>query len=102
MGLNVAQGILFGVNIKGFARPPILVAAKRGNMEETSFINLIANEKISRVTEALEEMGISLKDEDGNFLCIYDLLRVLSDKFQELDPEQNLCYNKKKERERKL
>lgn len=47
-------------------------------------------------------MGISLKDEDGNFLCMYDLLRVLSDKFQELDPEQNLCYNKEKERKREL
>ena len=47
-------------------------------------------------------MGISLKDEDGNFLCMYDILRALSNKFQELDPEQNLCYNKEKERKREL
>ena len=79
----------------------MLAAAKGGNMEETFFINLTkAREKIRRVTEALEEIGVSLKDEDGNFLCMHDLLRVLSDRFQELDPKQNLCYNKEKERER--
>lgn len=72
-------------------------------MEETFFIDLTkAREKIRRVTKALEEMGISLKDEDGNFLCAYDLFRAISDKFQELDHKQNLCYNKEKERERKL
>lgn len=72
-------------------RATMLAAAKRGNMEENFYINLTkAREKIRRVTEALEEMEISLKDEDGNFLCMYDLPRVLSDKFQELDSNQNL------------
>ena len=70
-------------------------------MEKTFFIDLTeAREKIRRVTKVLEELEISLKNEDGNFLCMYDILRALSDKFQELDPEQNLCYNKEKERER--
>ena len=74
---------------------------EKRNMEETFFIDLTeAREKIRRVTKVLEELEISLKDEDGNFLCMYDILRALSDKFQELDPEQNLCYNKEKERER--
>lgn len=53
----------------------MVAAAKRGNMEE----------KLQRIFNAIEEMGIPLKDEDGNFLCMYDLLRALSDKFQELD-----------------
>ena len=57
-------------------------------------------EKLQRVFNAIEEMGISLKDEDGNFLSMYDILRAISDKFQELDHKQNLCYNKEKERER--
>ena len=59
-------------------------------------------EKLQRVFNAIEEMGISLKDKDGNFLCMYDILRAISDKFQELDYKQNLCYNKEKEREREL
>lgn len=78
-----------------------MAAAKRRNMEEIFYINLTeAREKIRRVTKVLEELEISLKDEDGNFLCMYDILRALSDKFQELDHKQNLCYNKEKERER--
>lgn len=71
-------------------------------MKKNFFIDLIAKEKISRVTKALEEIGISLKDENGNFLCVYDILCALSDKFQELDHKQNLCYNKEKERKREL
>lgn len=68
-------------------------------MEEKFYINLTeAREKIRRVTKALEELEISLKDEDGNFLCMYDILHAISDKFQELDHKQNLCYNKEKER----
>ena len=57
-------------------------------------------EKLQRIFNAIEEMGISLKDGEGNFLSMHDILRALSDKCQELDPEQNLCYNKEKERER--
>ena len=70
-------------------------------MEEIYFINLTeAREKIRRATKALEELEISLRDKDGNFLCAYDIFRALSDKFQKLDHKQNLCYNKEKERER--
>ena len=33
---------------------------------------------------------------------MYNILRAISDKFQELDHKQNLCYNKEKERKREL
>lgn len=40
-------------------------------------------EKLQRIRDTIEGMGISLKDEKGNFLSILDLFYALSDKFEE-------------------